>query len=97
MSFEGRSEIGQGIRDRYNRVKDWQGFGVLALVYIVVWFFLLVMSYLPWQARLDPKSWQGFVPENLVIAFVVFGLFTLPGMFCVVWMNLLRKSENRKT
>ena len=76
--------IEQPVMNYYNRVKDWRGFDVLALAFIGAWFILFAVYYFAWQARLDPRSWQGFVPENLIIAFVVFGLFALPAMFVVV-------------
>ncbi len=87
---------GHGLRGSNSRVKLWHGLGVIALVFIVLWCFLLIFSYLPWEEKLDPKNWQGFVPENLVIAFVVFGLFIIPGMFYIAWVKFLRRLASHK-
>lgn len=75
-------------------VKDWRGFGVLALLYIALWSYVLVALYLPWQEQVMLEGvsdgWNLFFPQNLFNGFVIFGLVILPGAFYVAWANLLR-------
>ncbi|HEX9261296.1 MAG TPA: hypothetical protein VF893_02080 [Candidatus Bathyarchaeia archaeon] len=87
----GFKSLEQSVKNTYARVKLWPGFGVLALIYIASWFYLLVTWYFPWQESAEHGNWELAYPESIIIAFVTFSLIVLPGLFYVVWTNLLRK------
>ena len=93
------TRVERGIADKYNRVKHWRGFGLLALLYIALWFYFLFEMYLPWSEAvlLGSQSWFPF-PLSMSVAMFIFlvpALLGLPGAFYVVWTNLLRRLIRR--
>jgi len=81
----------QSVKNTYVRVKLWSGFGVLALIYTASRFYLLVTWYFPWQEGAEHVNLELAYPESIIIAVVTFSLIAMPGLFYVVWTNLLRK------
>lgn len=95
-------EIGNRLartRQRFVRVKHWRGFGVLAVAYVVVWSYLFIVWYNPWQNMVSlGGDWQLSFAEGIAMFFYLMpGLLILPGAFYIVWTNLLRKTRKAHT
>jgi len=66
------------------RFKDslWRGYGVLALLYMVFWWVMLFVWYVPTTSKL----WGSWGESALAFVFITIGLFGMVFSGFVVWV-----------
>ena len=87
--LEKAKEFRLGIVERWIHVKSSRVWAVLAISYIVLWCYSLIVWYHPWEVEILAGKTQTTFPENIFVAFTLLGLIPLPGAFYVVWRNLI--------
>ena len=108
LSCSGRANVGRRflekakkfqrrIAERWIHVKSSRVWAVLAILYIVLWCYSLIVWYHPWEVEILAGKTQTNFPENIFVAFTLLGLIPLPGAFYVVWRNLLSSFYHVKT
>ncbi len=58
----------------------WRGYGVLALAYIVFWWIMLLVWFVPLQS----EPWLRWSDATLALAFITVGLFGMIFSFFVI-------------
>ena len=95
--LEKAKEFRRRIVERWIDVKSSRVWAVLAILYIVLWCYSLIVWYHPWEVEILAGKTQTTFPENIFVAFTLLGLIPLPGAFYVVWTNLISYFYHVKT